>query len=64
MIILGMPSNCAYQNGTHLVPMWNQAATGAIINCLPWLGFHIVIHLPEKLRHVKKCLVLVQTLRI
>lgn len=52
MIILGMPSNCAYQNGTHLVPMWNQAATGAIINCPPWLGFHIVIHLPEKLRHV------------
>ena len=49
MIILGMPSNCAYQNGTYLVPMWNQVATGAIINCLPGLGFHTVIHLPEKL---------------
>lgn len=36
------------RSGTYLVLTWNQAATGAIINCLPRLGFHTVIYLPEK----------------
>ena len=36
------------RSSTYLVLMWNQVATGAIINCLPRLGFHTVIYLHEK----------------